>query len=69
MSDHRIEHPQFRENEAPGHRFESEELENASYPFVDDELDFHDGWSAIRPRRRLGDLGRTRAARSAMTHH
>lgn len=50
MSDHRIEHPQSREAKPDGWRFESDELENASYPFVDD-FDFHDGWSAIRRRR------------------
>jgi len=70
MSDHRIEHPQLRDADLKGWRFESDELENASYPFVDDDLDFHDGWSAIRRRRRPVELGPTRAGhRARPTHH
>ena len=71
MSDHRIEHPPSEEAQARGRRFESVELENASYPFVDDQYDFHDGWSAIRRRRgQPSEVGPVRGQRRHHhTHH
>ena len=69
MSDHRIEHPQRRAGDPKGWHFEPDELDHPPDPFVDDGLDVHDGWSAIRRRRRPMGPGAGFAGRRNRPRH